>query len=330
MEIPKAADLQVFSISGPDQFRSLALQVFRFQYYNNPVYRQYCDLLKTGPESVSAIEEIPFLPISCFKTHTVASSVYEPRIIFESSGTTGDATSRHYIKDEALYRKSFRACFELFYGRPENYCILGLLPSYLERGNSSLVYMVQDLITATRHADSGFYLHDFEKLSQTLQRLERSGQPVLLIGVTYALLDFAEQYPVPLQHTIMMETGGMKGRRRELLREEVHRLLREAFSLPAVHSEYGMTELLSQAYAKEGGRFQTPPWMQMMVREEDDPFHFLPAGKSGALNIIDLANLFSCSFIATEDIGRLHEDGSFSVAGRQDQAALRGCSLLYL
>lgn len=330
MEIPKAADLQVFAISGPEQFRSLALQVFRFQYHNNPVYRQYCNLLKTQPEAVSSVEQIPFLPIGCFKTHVVATTVYDPRIIFESSGTTGKASSRHFIRDEALYRKSFLQCFELFYGKPENYCILGLLPSYLERGNSSLVYMVQELVAGTGNPDSGFYLHDFERLSQTLQRLEQMRQKVLLIGVTYALLDFAERFPMALRHTIVMETGGMKGRRQELLREEVHHLLRNAFSIPAIHSEYGMTELLSQAYAKKDGKFQAPPWMRVLVREEDDPFIFLPIGKTGGLNIIDLANLYSCSFIATEDIGALHEDGTFSVAGRQDHAALRGCSLLYL
>ena len=332
MEIPKAEQLleQVFAISGPGSFLQTALQVFRFQYYGNPVYQAYCKLLKINPEKINSLEQIPFLPVSFFKTHAVAATVYDPEYIFESSGTTGTAHSRHLVKDLSVYRQSLRKTFMEHFGPPSGYCILGLLPSYLERGHSSLVYMVDDLVTLSGHPKSGFYLYDFEKLAQTLAQLERQEQPTLLIGVTYALLDFSEQFPMKLQHTLVMETGGMKGRRKEWLRVEVHDALKHSFSLPRIHSEYGMTELLSQAYAPEEGMFRAPPWMRVMVREEDDPFAFLPDGRSGALNVIDLANLFSCSFIATEDIGMRRHDGTFTVAGRQDSAALRGCSLLYV
>ncbi len=330
MEIPKTEELaeQVFSISHIADFQKTALAIFRYQYYHNPVYQSYCNLLQSPPDNVKAPEDIPFLPISFFKTHTVVTTAFQPEVIFESSGTTGVATSRHYVKEKALYEKSFRTAFNLFYGPASEYCILGLLPSYLERGQSSLVYMVADLVQESRHPLSGFYLYDFNSLASTLAQLEAAGQKTLLIGVTYALLDFAAQYPMTLKHTQIMETGGMKGRKKELVRSEVHAQLKQAFGLSHIHSEYGMTELLSQAYAAAEGRFFTPPWMKVIIREEDDPLSVSKASSSGGINIMDLANLHSCAFIATEDVGRLHADGSFEVLGRLDNAGIRGCSLL--
>lgn len=333
MEIPKAAELEqeVFSITNEKMFPGIALEVFAFQYTHNPLYRSFCDAVRRPPSRVGKVEDIPFLPISFFKSHPVMTGSFEPTLHFRSSGTTGAATSRHLLKDPHLYEKSFLLCFEHFYGSPEEYCILGLLPSYLERGDSSLVYMVKRLLERSGHPLGGFYLHDHDRLAQTLQQLEAEGQKTILIGVTYALLDFAQFYPMSLGKTIVMETGGMKGRGRELVRFEVHGILSQAFHLPSIHSEYGMTELLSQAYSPGGGFFQSPPWMKVLVRDETDPLSqggFADGFTSGALNIIDLANLYSCSFIATEDSARLHPDGSFEVLGRLDNSDVRGCSLM--
>lgn len=330
-EIPKAADLiqQVFRLQNKDGFEPLALDIFRFQYLVNPVYQSYCDVLKINVNAVSRISGIPFLPVSFFKTHNVTTSVYSiTETFFESSGTTGMQASRHQVPDITIYEQSFRQTFEQFYGPVQDYCIIGLLPSYLERQRSSLVYMVNDLIERSGHSKSGFYLYEFERLSDTIAALETAGQKTILFGVTYALLDFAEIYPMPLRHTVIIETGGMKGRKKELLREEVHGPLKKSFSLNGIQSEYGMTELLSQAYAFENGRFRTPPWMRILIREEDDPFAVSQHAKTGGINIIDLANIWSCAFIATEDVGRLHQDGSFEVLGRLDNAEIRGCSLL--
>ncbi len=331
-EIPKPEDLadQVFSVSDAASFKTAALAVYCFQYYNNPVYAQYCQLLKSTPENLTQIEQIPFLPISFFKTHNVTAGQFTPQVIFESSGTTGMVPSRHLVKDKAIYERSFQKGFETFYGNPQEYCVLGLLPSYLERGASSLVYMVDSLIKQSGHPKSGFYLYDFKKLAQTLSELESRGQKTIFIGVTYALLDFAAHYPMPLQHTLIMETGGMKGRKKELIRDEVHAVLKEAFQLETIHSEYGMTELLSQAYAKKEGLFSTPPWMRLLLREEDDPLSLLKDGRTGGINVIDLANIYSCSFIATEDSGRRHSSGGISILGRFDHAEVRGCSLMAL
>lgn len=329
-EIPKPHILeeQVFSITDAADFTTAALNVYCFQYYNNAIYRQFCNLLKQTPQTVTEVDHIPFLPISFFKTHAVTCGSFEPQVVFESSGTTGMVPSRHLVKKEALYQKSFQKGFETFYGQPEQYCILALLPSYLERGASSLVYMADHLMQSSNHPSNGFYLYDFEKLAQTLADLEAKGQKTLLIGVTYALLDFAEQHPMPLKHTIVMETGGMKGRRKELLRTEVHAQLKKAFALDAIHSEYGMTELLSQAYAKEEGLFFTPPWMRVLLREEDDPLSLQLGSRNGGINIMDLANIYSCAFIATEDSGRYAPGGGFTVMGRFDHAEVRGCSLM--
>jgi hypothetical protein len=272
---------------------------------------------------------IPALPVSFFKTHNVATTVFSPELVFESSGTTQAVTSRHPVKDAAIYRESFIRCFERFYGDIKDWCILGLLPSYLERQHSSLVMMVDNMIKLSAHSQSGFYLDEHEKLADTLRELETKQQKTLLIGVTFGLLDFAAGFPMPLKHTVVMETGGMKGRRKELTRLEVHRLLSEAFGISGVHSEYGMTELLSQAYSQDGGRFHCPPWMKLMVRDEYDPMIVNPAG-TGILQVIDLANIYSCSFIATEDVGRVYEDGSFEVLGRLDNSDIRGCSMMVL
>lgn len=333
IEIPKAEDLirKLFAIDGAGAFEDVALEVFRYQYAHNELYRRYADLTASGPRQVKGISDVPFLPISFFKTHTVQTTAFSPQLVFESSGTTGSQVSRHYIKEPALYETSFIKAFEALYGPATDYCFLALLPSYLERGSSSLVYMVRDLMQQSRHPQSGFFLYDFEELAARLQYLDGSGQKTILIGVTYALLDFAAQHPMALENTIIMETGGMKGRKKELVRSEVHETLMQAFGVPSIHSEYGMTELLSQGYARGGGRFVAPAWMNVLVREEDDPKSVItkPARpRTGVMNIIDLANLYSCSFVATEDLGTLHPDGSFEVLGRIDNSDVRGCSLL--
>jgi hypothetical protein len=307
---------------------NLALELFRFQYATNALYRAYVDALKVAPASVQSISRIPFLPIQFFKTQRVVSGEFEPAVIFESSGTTTTVNSRHLVKDTGIYTRSFMEAFRLFYGDVKDFVVLGLLPSYLERQSSSLVYMVQEMIRRSGRPESGFYLYEHEKLAATLQDLEARRQPVLLIGVTFALLDFAEKYPMQLQHTIVMETGGMKGRREEWTREELHAFLCERLGVPAIHAEYGMTELLSQAYSKGKGIFYCPPWMKVLVRDENDPFQLYSENAAGVINVIDLANIHSCAFIATDDIGRIHADGGFEVMGRLDNSALRGCSLM--
>ena len=310
-------------------FTEKALDVMHFQHAANSIYQQWNDLLKADIAQIQTITAIPFLPVSFFKTHEVVSGSFEPACIFESSGTSKTSTSRHFVKDAALYRQSFMNAFRLFYGNVQDWCIIGLLPSYLEQQHSSLIVMVHTLIEQSKHTNSGFYLYAFEELHRTIVQLEAAGQKTLLICVTYALLDFAEQFPIKLTHTVVMETGGMKGRREELTRSEVHAILCEQFGVPHVHSEYGMTELLSQAYSKGEGRFVCPPWMKVLVREEGDPLSVKEWGR-GVLNIIDLANLYSCSFIATDDVGIVYEDGSFEVLGRMDNSDIRGCSLLAL
>lgn len=302
----------------PDQFWQTSKIIFNWQAAHNPVYKQWVALNKSSA--------IPFLPISFFKTQDVFIGE-KPVNLFESSGTTQDVKSHHWVQDLSLYEASFLKGFELFYGKPSNYCIIGLLPSYLERKHSSLVYMVDKLIKASGHAQSGFYLDDFTKLNEVLQDLENQKQKVWFIGVSFALTDFAIAYPQKLKSTIVLETGGMKGRKEELTRNELHQLLREHLGTSTIHSEYGMTELLSQAYAIKEGVFKCPPWMKVMVAEEEDPTAIKEIGR-GVLHIIDLTNIYSCSFIATEDIGEVFEDGSFTVLGRLDASARRGCSLL--
>ena len=300
------------------QFLQTSKIIFNWQAAHNPVYKQWVELNKSTA--------IPFLPISFFKTQDVFIGE-KPVNLFESSGTTQDVKSNHWVQDLSLYEASFLKGFELFYGKPADYCIIGLLPSYLERKHSSLVYMVDKLIKVSGHAQSGFYLDDFTKLNEVLQDLEKQNQKVWFIGVSFALTDFAIAYPQKLKSTIVLETGGMKGRKEELTRNELHHLLREHLGTSTIHSEYGMTELLSQAYAIKEGVFKCPPWMKVMVAEEEDPTAIKETGR-GVLHIIDLANIYSCSFIATEDIGEVFEDGSFTVLGRLDASARRGCSLL--
>ncbi len=313
-------------------FGELALETFRFQHSGNKVYRTFCDLLLVDPEKVTALAHIPFLPIGFFKSHRVVSGAFPDACVFESSGTTQTGNSKHHVKSLDLYTDSFMACFRLFFGDPADWCILSLLPSYLERGHSSLVMMADALMKSSGHPQSGFYLDQFGRLHDTLQQLELAGQKTILLGVTFALLDFSEQYPMDLRHTIVMETGGMKGRKREMTREEVHAQLKKQFGLAAVHAEYGMTELLSQAYSFGNGLYRTPPWMRVLLREEEDPLSVRATGNgaeaSGIINIIDLANRYSCAFIATDDLGRLHKDGSFEVIGRIDNSDIRGCSLM--
>ena len=309
-------------------FESVALTVFHHQYIHNPVYRQFVQLNHIEPENVNTITQIPFLPVEFFKTHTVLSGNENAQQIFESSGTTGQQRAKHHVADIAVYRESFLKGFELFYGDPREWNILALLPAYLERENSSLVFMMDELIRLSGSPLSGFYLDDLEKLDTVLKQTKNASKKTLLLGVTFALLDLAEKFAQELKHVTIMETGGMKGRREELLREEVHDILKKAFGVKEVHSEYGMTELMSQAYSKGNGIFKTPPWMKILRREINDAFEVSATPGRGAINIIDLANIHSCAFIATQDVGFIHEDGSFEVLGRTDNSDLRGCNLM--
>lgn len=332
MAIPEAKELEqkVFTINNEKEFSAIALETYKFQFFNNPVYQRYCQAVFKTPDTVKQVKEIPFLPIRFFKTHAVQTKDFEAEIIFKSSGTTGSITSTHFVKDVKLYINSFSSTFEKFYGNLQEYCVLGLLPSYLEKGNSSLVYMVDHLIKKSRHRESEFYLYELEQLNQTLKKLEASHQKTILFGVTYALLDFGNKYPQKLSNTIIMETGGMKGRGKEITRAELYAELKKLFGVNQIHSEYGMTELLSQAYSIDG-KFTAPPWMKIFLRDETDPFEILDGNNaSGVINVIDLANIYSCSFIATEDIGKMQADGSFEVLGRMDNSDIRGCSLLII
>lgn len=327
-------DINDFIFSSNASFEEKAIQTFHFQYRHNNIYQRFVDSLNCQPSVIKLVEQIPFLPISFFKTYKVTTTEFSPRLTFTSSGTTTTVNSQHFVKDPSLYECSFLKTFQLFYGDLSQYCVLGLLPSYLERQGSSLVYMIEKMMNISGHPLNGFHLYDHEILAQKLMQLESDKQKTILIGATFALIDFAKKYPLPLKHTIVMETGGMKGRGKELIRSEVHLLLQKAFGLQEIHSEYGMTELLSQAYSRQQGIFQTPPWMNILVREEDDPLavtNSIPgSGVVGAINIIDLANIYSCSFIATDDVGKLYPDHSFEVMGRLDDSDIRGCSLLAL
>lgn len=305
-----------------------ALQMFRFQYEHNEVYHRFCSLLGRSPANVVSLTDIPFLPIEFFKTEKIYCADTPPEITFTSSGTTGSQTSRHFVKELSIYTESYRKGFELFYGDIEKYAVLALLPSYLERTGSSLITMVDDLIKRSKNPFSGFYLNEYDLLAERLTSLDRSGQQVLLIGVSFALLDLVEKHSFSLKNTLVMETGGMKGRRKELVREELHATLCKGFGVEAIHSEYGMTELLSQAYSAGKGIYRCVPWMKVLVRDTNDALSYLPIGKTGGLNIIDLANKYSCSFIATQDLGRLHNDDTFEVLGRFDNSDIRGCNLM--
>lgn len=323
-------DLKAFwKIKTEKEFEDLTWQTFNFQYKFNKIYNSFCKLIDISPEKISKINEIPFLPISLFKSKKVISSKnHSYDKIFKSSMTTGNSPSIHYVKELKDYKKSYRNCFSLFYGPPKNYAILALLPFY--QSDSSLVYMAKDLIKSTKKNESGFYLDEFEDLYKSLIRLEKKGQKTILLGVSHALLSFAEKFTFELKNTIIMETGGMKGKRKELTRKELHEKLVKSFKLEKIHSEYGMTELLSQAYSSGNGLYKTPPWMKIYIRENEDPFAESDLNQTGGINIIDLANRYSCSFIETEDMGKVNSDGSFEIIGRIDNSEIRGCNLMAL
>lgn len=320
----------VFSIKNNKEFTKVALKVFRYQYAHNLVYRKFCDFLNTDITQVKTLEQIPFLPIEFFKSERILSSNNPIEITFTSSGTTGSQTSSHLVTDLSVYEQSYLSAFATFYGNIENYTILALLPSYLEREGSSLIYMVEDLIKKSNNPDSGFYLHNYDELIEKLIALDNSGKNIILIGVTYALLDLVEKQSFQLQHTIVMETGGMKGKRKEMIREELHQILQNGFGVKAIHSEYGMTELLSQAYSLGEGIFSCPEWMHILIRDPEDALTYLEAEKTGGINVIDLANINSCSFIATQDLGKKLKNGDFEVLGRFDHTDIRGCNLMVL
>ena len=317
---------KIFSCNDKATFEKLALDLFHYQMEKNPVYAPYAALILKGKIPAN-IYEIPFLPIDFFKREQIICQGKAIEEVFLSSGTTGEK-SKHLISDLTLYKKSFRKTFQQFYGDINDYCILALLPSYQEREGSSLIFMVDDLITKSKHPKSSFYLHNFSELSETIKELELKGQKTILFGVTYALLDLAAQYPQQLKNTIIMETGGMKGKRKELLKEEIHQLLQEAFMTENIHSEYGMTELLSQGYSKGENIFNSPKWMKILIRDINDPLSIIGNNKTGGVNIIDLANIYSCPFIATQDLGKTFDNGSFAVLGRFDESDVRGCNLL--
>lgn len=320
----------IFNINTEAEFNALALTIFKFQFENNQVYRSFCDLLYRHPSDVKRIEDIPFLPIQFFKSHQILSTSEVVQKTFTSSGTTGTKTSKHHVTDLKIYENSFKKAFNHFYGAIEDAVVLALLPSYLERDGSSLIYMVDALIKTSQHPESGFYLDNLDALSKTLNKLDAEGKKVLLIGVSFALLDLVEAHTFNLKNTIIMETGGMKGRRKELLREELHQILKTGFGVDSIHSEYGMTELLSQAYSKGQGVFECPNWMQILTRETEDALSIQSAGKTGGINIIDLANINSCSFIATQDLGKVYSNHSFEILGRFDTSDIRGCNLMVL
>ena len=311
------------------EFNSRAIDLFHKQKDACEIYNKYLRLIGRYDKEIQHWSEIPFLPIEFFKSHRVTSGQFEEQAVFTSSGTTGQITSKHFVKDLGVYEESFLKGFEFFYGKPEEWTVLALLPSYLERSGSSLVYMADHLIRRSNSKSSGFFLHNHNDLFQLLNRIKNSNEKVLVIGVTFALLDFAEQYEVEFPELVVMETGGMKGRREEMTRDEVHSELKKCFHVNAIHSEYGMTELLSQAYSKGNGIFECPPWMRVAAREVTDPFN-VSTGGSGALNIIDLANEDSCAFIATQDLCKIQPDGRFEVLGRYDHAEVRGCNLMVI
>ena len=325
---------KIFTITTSKAFEKIALETFQYQYQNVKVYREFCDLLKVIPSEILNIEDIPFLPIQFFKSHHVLVENLSSETIFTSSGTTGSTTSKHYISDLQLYKKSFTEGFKQFFGSLENITILALLPSYLEREGSSLVYMVDDLIKQTNNPDSGFYLNNTSDLIEKLEYLETtipadSENKIILLGVSYALLDLIEVKQFQLKNTIIMETGGMKGRRKEMIKEELHSILKQGFGVSEIYSEYGMTELLSQAYSKGNGIFKCPPWMKILTRDTEDA-RTLINNKTGGINVIDLANINSCSFIATQDLGKVYPDESFEILGRFDDSDIRGCNLMVL
>lgn len=323
----KTLEAQIFKIKSKKDFKQTALDVFKYQYKANSVYRKFCQHFISHPSQVNQLHDIPFLPIELFKTHSINSQASFEKV-FLSSGTTGQKQSEHYVYSLELYQKSYLSSFNYFYGNPEDYIILALLPSYLEREGSSLIYMVNDFIHRSKHPESGFYLDNLDELAATLTTLQKSSKKILLIGVSFALLDLAEAYDLDLSHCTIMETGGMKGRRKEMIRAELHQTLKNAFKVSNIHSEYGMTELLSQAYSIGKGVFKCPLQLDFLIRDSEDPLSYLPIGKTGGINVIDLANLYSCSFIATKDLGKQQSQDEFEILGRFDHSDIRGCNLM--
>lgn len=327
MEKIKNLEKRIFNINSEQEFNDTALEIFRLQASNNPVYREFISILRINPGDIRNYREIPFLPIEIFKTRKVIWKDADSQIIFSSSGTSGMQQSKHYVAKTALYETSFNKCFEMFYGNPKDHIFLALLPSYLEREGSSLIYMADHLIRESESEQSGFYLNELDELSELIKNLDKGDKKIILLGVTYALLDLIEKNSFNLKNTIIMETGGMKGRRKEILREELHNILCAGFGVDKIHSEYGMTELLSQAYSKGDGIFNPPPWMKILIRDINDPRAILENSRTGGINIIDLANIYSCSFLSVNDLGR--QNGQyFEVLGRFDFSDLRGCNLL--
>jgi phenylacetate-coenzyme A ligase PaaK-like adenylate-forming protein len=324
-------DLQqrIFTVKRPGDFEKLALDIFRYQSAHNQVYRAYIEALGINPGSVNSLIRIPFLPVSFFREHKILTGSGEYQAIFESSGTTGPSTSRHYVADLDTYETSFRTGFRFFYGEPGEYFFAALLPSYEERNNSSLIYMMNNFIRGSKYSDSGFFRDNPGELIRSLEKARNAKRKRVLLGVSFALLELAEKYSPDLSGTVIIETGGMKGRRKEITREELHAVLKTGFNVDTIHSEYGMTELLSQAWSKGGGIFYCPPTMKILIRDPLDPLTmFNEPERSGGINIIDLANINSCTFLSVNDIGKLHEDGGFEVLGRFDNSDLRGCNLL--
>lgn len=319
---------QIFKTQTSDSFNELALEIFRFQATENKTYAKFLEALNVNIHSVRKLCDIPFLPIQFFKNQNIVCGAFNPEIVFSSSGTTGMERSSHPVKFLNIYEESFMKGFSHFYGSPKDYTLLALLPSYLEREGSSLIYMIDELIKKTENPDSGYYLYNHQELFKMLQKLQKEQKKVIMIGVTYALLDFIEAYSINFPELIVMETGGMKGKRKEIIRDELHQILCRGFGVETIHSEYGMTELLSQGYSLGNGIFQCPPWMQVSTREVNDPLSTGKVGSVGGINIIDLANVFSCSFIATQDLGKVYDDGSFEISGRFDNSDIRGCNLL--
>jgi phenylacetate-coenzyme A ligase PaaK-like adenylate-forming protein len=320
---------RIFNIKDQSDFIGAALEIFNYQYNNNSVYKSFLNSLRKKTEEIKSLENIPFLPVEFFRNHKIFSGDRKVERIFESSGTTGVTPGKHFVSDLSLYEESFLRAFRIFYGDPEEFLIAALLPSYTEREGSSLVYMADYLIKKSLHPQSGFYRSNISELIHTIELAKKPGQKTLLLGVSFALLDLAENQSPDLSGVTVMETGGMKGRRKEITRQEMHTILKDKFNVPFIHSEYGMTELLSQAYSKGDGIFYCPPWMKILIRDPHDPLSIITEpGRTGGINIIDLANINSCSFIATSDLGKLHEDGGFEVLGRFDNSDIRGCNLL--
>ncbi len=321
---------KIFKIETEEQFNKLALQIFEYQYNENKVYRSYIQKLNIQVDSVKHYTKIPCMPIDFFKTHTVLSSNKTIQTIFRSSGTTGMTTSEHHIIDLNVYEQSFIKAFTNIYGKAEDYTFLALLPSYSDRNDSSLIYMTEKLMQISNKKDNGFYLYNHLELFNKLKELDEKKGKIILIGVSFALSDFFEEFKINLKNTIIIETGGMKGRKKEIVREELHALIKNATGLEEIHSEYGMTELLSQAYAKKNNQYKTPSWMKVLIRDTNDPFDYLKSGATGGINVIDLANINSCSFIETKDLGKLHDDNTFEILGRFDNSDIRGCNLMVI